>query len=98
MIAGAANNQLADESVADLLRDRGIVWAPDFVINAGGLIAVAHELDGFDTERVEREIKGIADTLSEIYRRAARTDSNTLLAAKQLAAARLVGGIDGDHF
>ncbi len=95
VVAGAANNQLADDSVADALRDRGIVWAPDFAVNAGGLIAVADELHGFDVERVERGIEGIAETLSEIYARAAGTDSNTLLAAKELAAERL-GGIDGN--
>ncbi len=97
IVAGAANNQLADDSVADALRDRGIVWAPDFAINSGGLIAVADELRGFDRGRVERAIEGIADSLAEIYVRAGRTDSNTLTAARELAAERL-GGIDGDDF
>jgi leucine dehydrogenase len=87
VIAGAANNQLSDESVADLLSQRGIVWAPDFVVNAAGLIAVADELDGFDPERVERSIAGIGDTLKEIYARAA-AGKNTLLAAQELAAER----------
>jgi len=89
VVAGAANNQLADEAVADALRDRGIVWAPDFVINAGGLIAVADELNGFDPERVEHAIEGIGDTLSEIYARAAGAGTNTLTAAEQLADERL---------
>jgi leucine dehydrogenase len=100
VIAGAANNQLSDESVADLLSNRGIVWAPDFVVNAAGLIAVADELHGFDPERAERSIAGIGDTLKEIYARAAAGKKNTLLAAKELAAER--SGIeleesDGDH-
>ncbi|HTX45990.1 MAG TPA: Glu/Leu/Phe/Val dehydrogenase dimerization domain-containing protein [Solirubrobacteraceae bacterium] len=99
VIAGAANNQLSDESVADLLSDRGIVWAPDFVVNAAGLIAVADELHGFDPERAERSIAGIGHTLRQIYARAA-AGKNTLLAAKELAAER--SGIeleesDGDH-
>jgi leucine dehydrogenase len=99
VIAGAANNQLSDESVADLLSDRGIVWAPDFVVNAAGLIAVADELHGFDAERAERSIAGIGHTLRQIYARAA-AGKNTLLAAKELAAER--SGIeleesDGDH-
>jgi leucine dehydrogenase len=89
VVAGAANNQLADDSVADELRDRGIVWAPDFVINAGGLIAVADELHGFDLGRVERAIEGIADTLSQVYVHAGQTGTNTLIAAKALASQRL---------
>jgi leucine dehydrogenase len=88
VIAGAANNQLGEDSAADLLSERGIVWAPDFVVNAGGLIAVADELHGFDPARVERSIAGIGDTLKEIYARAATADTNTLLAAKELAAER----------
>jgi len=99
VIAGAANNQLSEESVADLLSGRGVVWAPDFVVNAAGLIAVADELHGFDPERVERSIEGIADTLKEIYARAA-AGTNTLLAAKQLAAERSDTQLEethGDH-
>jgi leucine dehydrogenase len=99
VIAGAANNQLADDSVADRLSERGVVWAPDFVVNAGGLIAVADELHGFDAERVERSVEGIGDTLKEIYTRAA-AGMNTLLAAQQLAAERSDTELeepDGDH-
>ena len=44
IVAGAANNQLADDRIADLLAARGILWAPDFVVNAGGLINIAEEL------------------------------------------------------
>ncbi len=95
IVAGAANNQLADDSVADALRDRGIVWAPDFVINAGGLIAVADELHGFDRERVEQAIEKIADTLTEIYGRAAGAGTNTLTAAKQLVTERLAAATAG---
>jgi leucine dehydrogenase len=95
VVAGAANNQLAGDEIADLLRDRGIVWAPDFVINAGGLIAVADELNGFDHLRVAKAIKGISHTLSEIYTDASRNGTNTLVAARSLAAERL-GGTHGD--
>jgi leucine dehydrogenase len=97
VIAGAANTQLAEDGVAELLRTRGILWAPDFVINAGGLIAVADEIHGFDRARAERSIDAIAGTLDEVYTRAAHADTNTLIAAKQLANERL-GGIDGSHF
>jgi leucine dehydrogenase len=95
VVAGAANNQLAADGVADALLDRGIVWAPDFVINAGGLIAVEDELHGFDSGRVERSIERIGDTLNEIYDRAARENTNTLIAAQQLAVERS-GGLDGN--
>jgi leucine dehydrogenase len=97
VVAGAANNQLADEGVADLLRERGIVWAPDFVANAGGLIAVADERHGFDLERVERSIERIGVTLQEIYARAAAAGTNTLIAAQELAAERYGGLSDDDH-
>jgi glutamate dehydrogenase/leucine dehydrogenase len=88
-VAGAANTQLAGESVAAALRDRGIVWAPDFIINAGGLIAVADELDGFDADRVDRGIKAIGDTLLEVYDLARRESIDTLEAAKRVAGDRL---------
>jgi leucine dehydrogenase len=95
IVAGAANNQLANEAAAELLRDRGIVWAPDFVINAGGLIAVADELHGFDAGRVEQSIERIGDTVQEIYARAAAAGTNTLVAAQELAVERS-GGLHGN--
>jgi leucine dehydrogenase len=96
VVAGAANNQLSSEEGADLLRERGIVWAPDFVINAGGLIAVSDELNGFDPGRVENAIEGIGDTVREIYARAAVAGTNTLIAAHELAVERS-GGLDGNR-
>jgi leucine dehydrogenase len=97
VVAGAANNQLAGDDAADALRERGIVWAPDFVVNAGGLIAVANEYQhGFDEDRVERAIERIGATLEEIYARAAAAGTNTLIAAQELAAERY-GGIGDDN-
>jgi leucine dehydrogenase len=87
IVAGAANNQLSDESVAEALRERSIVWAPDFVVNAGGLIAVIEELGGFDAGRVRAAIERIGDTLAEVYARAAAAGTNTLIAAQELATA-----------
>jgi leucine dehydrogenase len=94
VVAGAANNQLANDLAADALLEQGILWAPDFVTNAGGLIAVEDELHGFDARRVERSIERIGDTLNEIYDRASRAGTNTLIAAKELAVERS-GGFDG---
>ena len=97
VVAGAANNQLRDDDAADALRERGIVWAPDFVLNAGGLLAVADERHGFDLERVERSIERIGTTLDEIYARAAAAGTNTLIAAQELAAERFGGLSDDNH-
>jgi leucine dehydrogenase len=88
VVAGAANNQLAHDGIAELLHAHGVLWAPDFVANAGGLIAVSDELHGFDRARVERRIASIGSTLAEVY---ARTSTSTLAAAKELAADRLGG-------
>jgi leucine dehydrogenase len=89
IVAGAANNQLASDDAADALSERGILWAPDFIANAGGLIAVADELQGFDRERVERGVLRIADTLRDVYERAEAAGTNTLIAAYELAGERL---------
>ena len=68
VIAGAANNQLATESDGDRLQDRGIIYAPDYVINAGGIISVAAERDDTATkETVNAQIERIGGRLTEIY-------------------------------
>ncbi len=68
VIAGAANNQLATESDGDRLQDRGILYAPDYVINAGGIISVAAERDDAATrDSVLAQIDAIGERLSEIY-------------------------------
>jgi leucine dehydrogenase len=90
VIAGAANNQLADESIADLLEQRGILWAPDFVANAGGIINISVEFErgGYDAGRARRRVRGIADTLGAIYDTAA-AGMTPLTAAMELARRRL---------
>jgi leucine dehydrogenase len=90
VIAGAANNQLADESIADLLAARGVLWAPDFVANAGGIINISVELEptGYDAARARRRVQGIGDTLRAIYD-AAGGDATPLAAAMELAQRRL---------
>lgn len=68
VIAGAANNQLATEADGDRLQDRGILYAPDYVINAGGIISVAAERDDSATQATVRaQIEHIGDRLAEIY-------------------------------
>jgi leucine dehydrogenase len=87
-IAGAANNQLAHERIAEQLQARQILWAPDFVANAGGLINIAEEIGGYDPSAARARVRGIGDTLREIFDRS--EDGRTpLAAAMALARARL---------
>jgi len=89
VVAGAANNQLAGDGVADLLQARGILWAPDFVVNAGGVINIAEELAGYDAARARRRVSSIGDTLLEIFARADAERTTPLAAAMQIALQRL---------
>jgi leucine dehydrogenase len=89
IVAGAANNQLASESVADLLATRRILWAPDFVANAGGLINIAEEQNGYNPTIAGRRVRMIGDTLRQIFDEAEATDGTPLTAALAIARKRL---------
>jgi leucine dehydrogenase len=91
VIAGAANNQLAADAIAVELDERGIVWAPDFVANAGGIINISVEFEpsGYDTARAEQRVRGIGDTTRTIFERADATGATTLAAAMEIARLRL---------
>jgi leucine dehydrogenase len=90
VVAGAANNQLADESVADLLARKGILWAPDFVANAGGIINISVELEpgGYDPKLARERVRGVGDTLRAIYD-ATAGGMTPLAAAMELARRNL---------
>jgi leucine dehydrogenase len=90
-IAGAANNQLASADVADLLRERDILWAPDFVANAGGIVNISVELEngGYDPARAKARTAQIGDTLRRIYDEAAAVNTTPLTAAMALAEKNL---------
>ncbi len=91
-VAGAANNQLADENVhAKMLKDRGIVYAPDYVINAGGIINVSVEFHegGYNEDVALKKIHNIDEALTEIYATARDKDITTHDAAQQVAEANL---------
>lgn len=89
-VAGAANNQLLEAVDGDRLRQRGILYAPDFVISAGGaLYVVGIEALGWSEERAADAVRGIGDTLLDIYRRAADEEVSTERAARRLAESRL---------
>jgi leucine dehydrogenase len=88
-IAGAANNQLESDAVAKLLARRGILWAPDFVANAGGLINIAEEIGGYDPRAARARVHSIGDTMRDIFGRAEHDRITPLAAAMVLAQARL---------
>jgi len=91
IVAGAANNPLAEPDLADRLSARGIVYAPDFVINAGGLINVADELapDGYRADRVRKRVAAIGDTLAELFAQARIQNTTPLAVAHAKALARI---------
>jgi leucine dehydrogenase len=89
IIAGAANNQLAREEHGDKLRDLGILYAPDFVINAGGLINVEDELRGYDRERAMKRVEGIYKQLQLIFAMARERNLSTARAAEEHALDRI---------
>jgi leucine dehydrogenase len=90
-VAGAANNQLASEKVAALLIERKILWAPDFVANAGGIINISVELEpeGYAPERAEGRVRAIGDTLGTIFDDADAAGTTPLAAAMALGYRRL---------
>jgi leucine dehydrogenase len=90
IVAGSANNQLAEPDDADRLGRAGILYAPDFVINAGGVLySLGLESLGWTTEQVESRLAGIGNTLLDIYRRADGAGITTAAAADALADSRL---------
>lgn len=92
-IVGPANNQLATEAVAELLQQRGILWAPDFVVNGGGVIYGALvETAGFTKEEALERVAGIGGTLSSIFELAERDGTTPSQAAVTLALTRLAAG------
>ena len=95
VVAGAANNQLLDEGRhAECSRDRGILYAPDYVINTGGIINVGTELrpGGYDAGYALRRIRAIPETLAEVFARARARGVTTHAAAQELAEAALAAG------
>lgn len=81
VVAGAANNQLEELRHADMLKERGILYAPDFIINAGGVIQAADELGGYNRERALRKAAAIYDQLLEVFRIAREQDISPARAA-----------------
>lgn len=90
VVAGASNNQLASQRHDLMLRERGILYAPDYVLNAGGIIDVFYERVGHEHTKVRAHVETIADTLTEIFTRADTQDRPTGEIANELAEERFM--------
>ena len=89
VVAGSANNQLAESRHGEILHEKGIIYAPDYVINAGGVINVADELYGYNRERAFKRVETIYDSLTKIYEISKTENIPTYLAANRLAESRI---------
>jgi leucine dehydrogenase len=87
IIAGGANNQLEDEKIGELLHRLGILYAPDYVVNAGGLISVVDEFENktYSRERVARKVRNIQNTLSRIFRLSEKQNKAPNIIANEIA-------------
>ncbi|WP_286883453.1 branched-chain amino acid dehydrogenase [Aneurinibacillus sp. UBA3580] len=89
VIAGAANNQLREERHGDIIQEMGIVYAPDYIINAGGLINVADELQGYNRERAIKKVETIYDTIQKVIEISKRDNIPTYKAADRMCEERI---------
>lgn len=88
VIAGAANNQLAEDGLGQILKEKGILYAPDYVINAGGVIDIYHQRMLSTAEAMRAHLEGIADTLMQIYKRAEQENLPTNVISNTIAKER----------
>ncbi len=92
IVCGSANNILGNEDRhARALAEKGILYAPDYVVNAGGLINVANELEGYNRERAIQQAGGIYDITTQIFQIARAEETTTVQAANALAERRIAG-------
>lgn len=94
IVAGSANNQLAEARHGIMLKGHGILYAPDYVINAGGVIDVASEGPNYDPDGVLQKVERIYETLSEIFLRAQLQDTAPEIIAERMAEDRFLGAVD----
>ncbi len=88
VVAGSANNQLHEPRHGEILKQRGVLYAPDYVINAGGVIDISHEGRDYDKDKAFAHVAEIHDTLLEIFRRAEAENIPTGEAADRIAEER----------
>lgn len=89
IIAGSANNQLAEPRHGDALYERGVLYAPDYVLNSGGLINVAIEIEGYDADKSRAKTMKVYDTVLEIAQRSQATKTPTYRVADQIVEEKL---------
>jgi valine dehydrogenase (NAD+) len=89
VVCGAANNQLAHAGIEKVLEDNGVLYAPDYLVNAGGLIQVADELEGFSFERAQARAAGIFETAHEVFALAREDGVPPAVAADRVAERRI---------
>lgn len=89
VIAGAANNQLKETRHGDAIHEMGIVYAPDYVINAGGVINVADELYGYNSERAMKKVEQVYNNVERVIEIAKRDNVPTYVAADRMAEERI---------
>jgi valine dehydrogenase (NAD+) len=97
IICGAANNQLAHEGIEKMVAERGILYVPDYVVNSGGLIQVADEIEGFDFDRAKTKAAKIFDTTKRVFAIADEEGVPPSVAADRLAERRMsqIGRLSG---
>jgi leucine dehydrogenase len=95
IIAGCANNQLAESRHGEIIREKGVLYAPDYVINAGGIINVYYETkpEGYDEAAATKHVEGIYDTLTEIFKRSEDEKVSTHIIADKLAQEIIENGL-----
>ena len=91
-VCGAANNQLATPEVAEMLAGRGILYAPDYLVNCGGVVQAAEELPGFDMDRAKARVAGVYDTTLRVLGRADAEGVLPVIAAAREAEERMAAG------
>ena len=89
IICGAANNQLSTNEIGDEVQKRGILYAPDYAVNAGGLMNVSLEIDGYNRERAMRMLRTIYFNLGRIFEISKRDNIPTYMAADRMAEERI---------
>lgn len=97
-VVGSANNQLLNEGHGKALQEKGILYAPDYIVNSGGLIQVADELYGINHERVLAKTKHIYDAILEVYQESELTGASTMQSANEMCEKRINDRVNRNNF
>ena len=97
VVAGAANNQLARDADGAELKARGILYAPDYVINGGGVICVAGQIFDWSNAEIERRVRAIPDRLVQIFNRADQDGAPTNVIADRMSEERIARAVETRH-